>query len=103
MLKGKIIFENTFNTPRRTPIETSRFIFFVMILYSFCNLVASEKRYIERTTATIGCKILNLVSISLLESKSSDNPTINDSLGNIRSAKAAIEPVAPESKNKNNH
>ena len=50
----------------------------------------------------MGWRILNLVNISLFESKSSASPVMNDSLGNITSASAAIEPVAPESKNKIN-
>ena len=50
----------------------------------------------------MGWSTLNLVSISLFESKSSASPVMNDSLGNITSASAAIEPVAPESKNKIN-
>ena len=50
----------------------------------------------------MGWSTLNLVSISLFESKSSASPIMNDSLGNITSANAAIDPVAPESKNKIN-
>ena len=48
----------------------------------------------------MGWSTLNLVSISLFESKSSASPIMNDSLGNITSANAAIDPVAPDNKNK---
>ena len=48
----------------------------------------------------MGCKILNLVNSSLLELKSSAIPAIKDSLGYITSANAAIDPVAPDNKNR---
>ena len=102
MLKGKIIFDTTFNVPRATPVKTKNFILWVLIPNSFLNLFASENRKIDKIVDITGWIILNLVRSSLVESKSSASPSINDALGNNTSANAVIEPVAPVKKNRMN-
>src|SRR5210317_1974895 len=100
MLNNKLIFDNTFKTPKPTPKITKTFISKVLMPYCFLNLFDSLNRKIDRSVEARGCVILNLVNKADVESKSSIKPLIKDSLGNNTSASAVIDPVAPESINK---